>query len=264
VNGLNGGQAAERLRQAAAELREGEPDNARALLGDALNMAAWKSHQAQFVVNDHLAWLAERYPPPRESHAERARRLGRDMRAADEIPQPVRDGLAAELDGAAANLAAGRPVWAFHALTRVSRPAGNDDGNPRQAALRLRAAALAIGVGYDVRNRTTMTALREDLGHRTVAGPADPDGPRDTVARFAEDSAGSAVTGLPGSEPAETPGVAAVTADTPERAVGSRGQPPRPSPDFPSDLAEGVPGREGGPRRTTGQPSGSSLQRRTP
>jgi hypothetical protein len=167
VSDLHGGRAAERLRQAAAELRAGEPDNARALLGDALNMAAWKSHQAQFVVNDHLAWLARRYPPAREPHEERARRLARDLRRAGEVPQGARDSLAAELDGAAANLAAGRPVWAFHALNRASRPAGDEHGNSRRAALRLRAAALAIGVEFDVSGR--MAAVRaadnDDLVH---------------------------------------------------------------------------------------------------
>jgi hypothetical protein len=94
----------------------------------------------------------------------------------------------------------------------------------------------------DARNLATMTALREHLGSRTLAGQADPEGLRDILARSGEDSAGSAVTGRPGSEPAETAGAALVTADTTEMAIGSRGQPPRPSLDFPDNLAKGVPG----------------------
>ena len=207
---LHGGRAAERLRQAAAELRAGEPENVRVLLGDALSMVAWESHQAQGLVNGHLAWLADRYPPPRESHAERTRRLARDVRAAGEIPRGTRAGIAAELDGAAGHLAAERLVWAWHALTRASRPGGDEGGSPREAALRLRAAALGSGVRFDLYERLTAVraADNDDLVHfragdtwHSVHGTA-------LAAFIAEDcqAAGFAVT------PGEAPTAAAMSA----------------------------------------------------
>lgn len=153
VAGLPGGHAAVRMRQAAEELRAGEPENARALLIDAPGRAVFTAHDVGPFLNEHLGWLAGRYPPLRpcpEHHAERLRRLVRDARAAGGIPQETRDRFVAEIGGAAANLAAGRPLWAWHALTRASRPDKPGDESTRETALRLRAGLEANSVRHDV------------------------------------------------------------------------------------------------------------------
>jgi hypothetical protein len=55
--------------------------------------------------------------------------------------------------------------------------------------------------------------------------------------------------------PADAAGASQVTADIPQKAIGARGHPPRPAPDFPNNLAKGASGRPALPRRTTGQAS---------
>jgi hypothetical protein len=91
------------------------------------------------------------------------------------------------------------------------------------------------------------TVQDNDLATWTVELPAGQAGP-----------SGLAFPARPGAGRASGPGRGVslqVIADIPQRAIGARGQPPRPSADFPNNLAKGVPGHHVVPRPATGQPS---------